>query len=237
MTQVFGPTVAPKPMSIVKAISAVKREIKVLAKANDNQHGDYKYTSGDQVYAAVVGLMADNDYVIDVLEAEDPKIWQTQNKKGDPVQWMRIKFLFVHSTPEDTWTDPRCSRSLALPMTGPQTFMAAQTYTEKTYLRSLFKIPTGDVDVDQMRPDGTFKQERGESKANQLPDVSHKSKRQIKAGTEWADFESQVNDCDDLTTLLDLERQAHAAFPNDWQMSIDEIISRKKSTLMNGFQA
>jgi hypothetical protein len=40
-----------------------------------------------------------------------------------------------------------------LQITGPQSFQAAQSYNEKAFLRSLFKIPTGDMDLDAL-PEG-----------------------------------------------------------------------------------
>jgi hypothetical protein len=40
-------------------------------------------------------------------------------------------------------------RSLAMPITGPQTYGAAQSYVEKQFLRQVFKIPTGEKDADE----------------------------------------------------------------------------------------
>ncbi len=67
------------------------------------------------------------------------------------------------ATSEATWTDKRSRRTLYIQVTGPQTFQAAQSYAEKAYLRSLFKIPTGDMDLDSLAQSDT---EEGQSALN-----------------------------------------------------------------------
>ncbi len=59
-------------------------------------------------------------------------------------------FSFLLATQDATWTDKRSKRTLFIQVTGPQTFQAAQSYAEKAYLRALFKIPTGDMDLDSV---------------------------------------------------------------------------------------
>ena len=54
------------------------------------------------------------------------------------------------ATEEGTWSDANARRTLFIQVTGAQTFQAAQSYAEKSYLRSLFKLPTGDMDLDGM---------------------------------------------------------------------------------------
>jgi hypothetical protein len=41
---------------------------------------------------------------------------------------------------------------VALPISGPQAYGAAQSYVEKQFLRQVFKIPTGDKDADDTAP-------------------------------------------------------------------------------------
>jgi hypothetical protein len=228
----YGPSIAPKPASIVRAITAVKRDMEVLAKEQNNSHGGYKYTSADQIYAFVSTRMAAAGLVIDCLEAEDPKIWtrNTADTRGNAKesQWMRIKFLFVLSTEEDTWSDPRATRTLAMPMTGPQSFMGAQSYAEKSYLRSLFKIPTGDVELDAMVEDGTF---RPQPKA--APSKTKSSHALRKEGA-WEEWEKSLADADDMTAVLELEQSAYQAFPNKWHEHVREAASRRAASLSNG---
>lgn len=229
----YGPSVAAKPASIVRAIAAVKSDMEVLAKEQNNAHGGYKYTSADQIYAFVSTRMAAAGLVIDCLEAEDPKIW-TRNSvdtrgNAKEAQWMRIKFLFVLSTEEDTWSDPRACRTLAMPMTGPQSFMAAQSYAEKSYLRSLFKIPTGDVELDQMSEDGTFKPQPAPKTV-----TKGKSSHALRKDGAWEQWESSLADADDMTSVLELEQAAYKDFPPKWHEHVRDAASRRAASISNG---
>lgn len=136
------------PPSIVKAICRVQSGIAAVKQDGKNQHGNYKYASTDAVYAALALKLADAGLAIIPLEDEEPEIKRIESKDGKPQQWGKFAFRFVLATEEDTWDDPRSRRCLYIQITGPQTFMAAQSYAEKAYLRSLFKLPTGDMDLD-----------------------------------------------------------------------------------------
>lgn len=145
--------ITPIPASIVAAIAAVMSTLEAVKKSNRNQHGGYNYASTDDIYAAITKKMGELRFVMLCLEESPPEIKTLTGKDGKSVQWMRICHLFVLATEKDTWTDPRLRRTLTLPLTGPQSFQAAQSYNEKSLLRSLFKIPTGDVDLDSL-PEG-----------------------------------------------------------------------------------
>jgi len=137
------------PASIVQAICAVKATMGAVAKSNNNTHGGYKFASTDDIYAAVTRKMGEVGLVLLVLE-DHCDIKRIEGKDNKVSQWAHMVFSFVLATPEATWTDKRCCRTLYIQVTGAQTFQAAQSYAEKAYLRSLFKIPTGDVDLDSM---------------------------------------------------------------------------------------
>src|SRR5690606_40790208 len=62
----------------------------------------------------------------------------------------KAEFGFILATEDATWTHDSLKRSLFIQITGPQTHQAAQSYAEKAFLRSLFKIPTGDMDLDSL---------------------------------------------------------------------------------------
>lgn len=140
--------VAPIPASIVKAICAVMVTVEAVKKSNRNQHGGYNFASTDDIYAAVTRKMGEVGLIIVALEdkAEIKRI----EKDGKVSQWMHAEFSFVLATEQATWSDPRARRTLYIQVTGAQTFQAAQSYAEKAYIRSLFKLPTGDVDLDSM---------------------------------------------------------------------------------------
>lgn len=144
------------PKSIVKAICEIKRSLEAVAKTGRNGHGGYNFSSTDDIYAALARKMGQVGLVIMPLEekCEVVRIDKT-DKDGKPVtvQWLNVEYSFVLATDEDTWSDPRSKRTLFIQITGPQTFQSATSYTEKAYLRSLFKIPSGDMDLDSM-PEG-----------------------------------------------------------------------------------
>lgn len=136
--------------SIVKAICRVKASLNGAIKQDGrNQHGGYKYASTDAVYAALTLKLAEAGLSIVALEEREPEIVRVEGKNG-PQQWGKFSFGFILATEEATWHDARSRRSLFIQITGPQTFMAAESYAMKAFLRSLFKLPTGDVDLDAM---------------------------------------------------------------------------------------
>jgi hypothetical protein len=152
MTETPIPQLVPIPGSIVMAIAAVMANLEAVQKSQENKHGNYKFASTDDIYAAITRKMGEVGLICLPLE-EGIEITPSKNADGKTVNWMRVSYLFALATKEATWTDSRCRRTLIIQITGPQTFQAAQSYAEKTFLRGLFKIATGDVDLDSM-PEG-----------------------------------------------------------------------------------
>ncbi len=138
------------PSDIVKAICLVQSGMKSVQRDGKNSHGGYQFASTDAVYAALTLKLAEVGLSILCLEEEVPEIKRIEGKDGKTVQWGRFVFSFILATEQATWSDPRWKRTLYLQITGPQSFMAAQSYAEKALLRSLFKIATGDIDLDAM---------------------------------------------------------------------------------------
>lgn len=136
------------PGSIVKAICQIQATMGAVAKSNRNNHGGYQFSSTDDIYAALTRRMG--EVGLAVISLEDLCEVKRVEKDGKISQWAHVVFSFVLATEDATWTDKRACRSLYIQVTGPQTFQAAQSYAEKAYLRSLFKIPTGDLDLDSM---------------------------------------------------------------------------------------
>ena len=148
--------VAPVPASIVKAICTIMATMEAVKKTTRNQHGGYMFSSTDDIYAALSRKMGELGLACFSLEDHEPEIQRVEttgtDKQGNPIakiqQWGKFTFSFVLATEDATWSDPRSRRTLFLQITGPQTFQAAQSFAEKAYLRSLFKIPSGDMDLD-----------------------------------------------------------------------------------------
>lgn len=157
MTPEFIP---PKPKSIVRAIKQVMAGLEAVAKTGENEAGGYQFATTDAIYAEVGRRMADAGLVIDVLEAEPTKftrmVGEQYDDRGNVIGkrnelWGEFHYVFQLSTDEDSWTDPRASRTLLVEITGPQTHQAVQSFADKSYMRALFKIPTGDFDLDAVR--------------------------------------------------------------------------------------
>lgn len=143
-----APTIEPIPGSIVKALAAIQATVDAVRKSQKNQHGGYMYASVDDIYAAISRKMG--EVGLTVLSLEDECGVERIERDGKTVQWLRAVYSFVLATEEATWTDPRFRRTIFVQVTGAQTFQAAQSYCEKQFLRSLFKLPTGDMDLDSM---------------------------------------------------------------------------------------
>lgn len=139
---------APIPSSIVSAICQIMVTVEAVKKSQRNAHGGYNYASTDDIYAAITRKMGEVGLVC--MSLEDRCEVKRVEKDGKVSQWAHMEFSFVLATVTDTWTDARARRTLYIQVTGPQTFQAAQSYAEKSYLRSMFKLPTGDMDLDSM---------------------------------------------------------------------------------------
>lgn len=149
--------VTPIPGSIVKAVCRIMVTVDAIKKSQRNQHGGYQYASTDDIYAAVTRKMGEVGLIVMSLE-ERCEVKRVE-KDGKTSQWAHMEFAFVLATEADTWSDPKARRTLYIQVTGAQTFQAAQSYAEKSFLRGLFKLPTGDMDLDSM-PQGDTEEDQ-----------------------------------------------------------------------------
>lgn len=225
--------VAAIPGSIVKAIVKVQAGVAAVSRDGKNQHGGYQFASTDAVYAELTHKLAEAGLMIMCLEEDKPEIVRVE-KEGKTSQWGRFVFTFVLATEDATWTDQRSRRSLFIQLTGPQSFMAAQSYAEKTYLRSLFKLPTGDMDLDSL-PQGDT--EDDQIALNQIGKAKRKSSAEGKRDgsvKRFNELRAKITsaqgaiDCRDVWT-------SHAEFlttaPRGWY----ETLLEDYSVAMQGF--
>ena len=136
------------PPAVARAVNAVMAEVPKLERSGWNDHGKYKFATIDDFLEGVRPLLAKHGLIISQDE-ESFELRQTQNKKGDPVTWLVVTFRYtlVHSSGE-TW-GCRPSRTIMVNASaGPQSFGAAQSYSLKQYMRSLFQVATGEPDLD-----------------------------------------------------------------------------------------
>ena len=152
---------SPLPLmhaSIVKALCKVQASIEAVPKSQHNRHGNYNYASADDIYAAVTRKLGEAGLVIYPLELTPVEIKRVEisstdregNVEKKTAQWGKFHFGYALMTEEATWFDPRSAQSLLLQILGPQSHNAAESYAQKTYLRALLKLPTGDMDLDSL---------------------------------------------------------------------------------------
>lgn len=223
--------------SIVRAIAEVQASVASVKRDGRNSHGGYDFASTDAIYAALSVKMGQTGLTILTLE-DEPEIKTVHtlvkenrkvltDKDGNPItepkQWAKFRFQFVLATDEGTWTDERCSRSLFIQVMGAQTFMAAQSYCEKTFLRSLFKLPTGDLDLDALPTEETpRKASSNGAKKDQI----------------WEKFTGELDSATDLATVIEIEQRYTSKMPNaNWKEQMYESLERKRTVLLSEFNA
>lgn len=183
--------------SIVKAICEIMATVESVKKSQRNQHGGYMFASTDDIYSAVTRKMGSVGLVI--LTMEDSCEIVRVKKDGKTSQWARLTFSFVLATQDGTWSDPNSRRTLYVQVTGAQTFQAANSYAEKAFLRSLFKIPTGDHDLDSMP--------QGENEEDMIA-LTAPAKRKSSSGAKKDGTDKRFNEIKQMIVDRTGQRQA-----------------------------
>jgi hypothetical protein len=227
----------PMPKSIATAISKVAGTMGAVTKSGYNQHGGYKFSSTDDIYAATTNKLASVGLVIltledshEIIKTEKPAKQKgvfVKDADGNPiketVQWLRVTFRFILATDSDTWEHDKFRRTIMVQITGPQTFQGAQSFAEKAMLRSLFKLPTGDVDLDMMPQGETIEAQQA---LNQPP--SRKSSSAAKKDGTDETFNAirkditQATSRDHLAHLRSAYADEWAAMPTRWAELLDQ---------------
>lgn len=215
------------PPPIIAAILHVKAHVGAVAKSQRNSHGGYQFASTDDIYAAVMRLMAEAGLVIMPLEVVPPEIVKN-DKDGKTSQWGKFTFGFILATKDASWTDAALRRTLFIQITGPQSFQAAESYAVKQFMRSLFKLPTGDMDLDSVAQAETVEAQEALNGGRKRK-TSAESKRD---GTKEA-FEGLRRGVADVKTSHELRqfREANAetiaTLPPRWGEFLDAEIEDK----------
>lgn len=230
----------PIPASIVKAICRLQVTLGSVAKSNRNAHGGYNFASTDDIYAALTRKMGEVGLAVIALEdhCEIKRFEMKDSKSGEMkmVQWAHLEFSFVLATEDATWTDKRARRTLYIQVTGPQTFQAAQSYAEKAYLRSLFKIPTGDLDLDSM-PQAETEEDQialaGGGRGKRKSSAEGKRDGSVKVFNE---IRRQINAAVNASVL----QQVRVLYSEEWETmppAWAETLDEEYETRMSGFSA
>ena len=146
------PTEIPKrpimPPEIAKAVVSVMAEIKPLAKDGKNKFQNYSYTSVDDFFEAVGPLMSKNSIFTMVFESELEVLQkQSTDDRGNTKvsMWLFGNYDIYLYHASGSFYGP-VKRSTQVIASGPQSYASAMSFVEKYFLRSLFKIPTGELD-------------------------------------------------------------------------------------------
>ena len=214
------------PPKVAGAINAVSAEVPKLKKGEKNTHGNYNFASIDDFLEAVRPICAKHGLII------------VQDEVGFEVLegWLliRYKFTLAHSTGE-TWShSPRRSIMVNSKM-GAQAFGAAQSYSLKQFMRSLFQIATGEAgeDADSHPQSKLPEAKNGTNKpadshttggmtkmdARTVKDGRQKSSGQAKKDGDQSLFE-KIGECESRVELGELykeQRAAIEALPANWQ--------------------
>lgn len=214
------------PGSIVKAISAIRASIAAVSKSQYNKHGGYKFAGTDDIYAALTRKMG--EVGLAVLGLEDfceIKRFETTDKDGNPKvsQWAHFQFSFVLATADATWTDKRFCRTLYIQVTGPQTFQSAQSYAEKALYRSLFSIPTGDMDLDSMpQADNEDDQVALSNRAPRKSSAEGKRDGSVKRFNDLRDKIYKADGPADLMQMRTANAEVWNTMPRAWAETLNE---------------
>lgn len=211
------------PGSIVAAICQIQQTVDSVHKSQRNAHGGYNYSSTDDIYAALTRKMGHVGLTCIALEHECEIV--RVEKDGKTSQWVRLVFGFVLATKDASWTHPNARRSLYIQVTGPQTFQAAQSYAEKAFLRGLFKLPTGDLDLDSMPQAETEEDQVALARNGKAPRKSSaegKRDGSVKLFNEIRGKIQQSPNADILQQVRQLYADEWAAMPRAWAETLDD---------------
>lgn len=220
----------PIPAPIVAAICKIQATLAAVAKSNTNSHGGYKYASADDIYAALAHKMGEVGLVVVTLE-ESCDIKRLEGKEGKTAQWAHLEFSFLLATADATWTDKRLRRTLYILVTGPQTFQAAQSYAEKAFLRSLFKIPTGDMDLDAMPQSESEEGQVALSATPKKRQSSYAAKKDGKTPELFNEIARHIEGAGDVAAL----QFVHETYASEWAIlpaRWDALLSESYETRM-----
>lgn len=138
------------PADLAKAIVKVMGEVKKLGKDTRNDHGRYNYVSVDQFFDQIGKLMSEAGMFVVVNETDcETAIRTTVDSYGKEKSsaWLTSHYdIFLYH--ESGAEYGPIKRTIQVSASGPQSYGSAISFVEKYFLRSLFKIPTGEQDAD-----------------------------------------------------------------------------------------
>jgi len=132
------------PKVISNALHQVQSKVTRLVHDSENQFANYHYVSIDAYYEAVRPWLTEAGLMLIPNESE------AQISPDGKTQKVVFQFWVMHKDGE-IWEVP-IQRTVYLPYTGAQSSGSALSYAEKFVMRTLFKIPTGETEVEAQEP-------------------------------------------------------------------------------------
>lgn len=128
------------PTAISNSLFEIQSKVKRLVHDSQNNHQHYKYVSVDAYY----------EFIRPLLNAAGLMIIPNEEDAGLSPDGKTLKIVFAFTILHkdgDVWDFP-IRRTVYLPYHGAQSCGSALSYADKFIMRTLFKIPTGEYEVE-----------------------------------------------------------------------------------------
>ncbi len=218
--------VPPMPPKVANAIAQVMTAVPKLARGERNSHGNYQFASVDDFLEALRPICGEHGLLI-IQDEEQFSLreGESTDRNGRPTKtlWLLLSFRFTlaHSSGE-TWAH-RPTRSIMVNASmGSQAFGAAQSYTLKQFMRSLFQVATGEKgqDADEHPP------------ADLPQRNSRKSSAALKRENVWPKLEHELSECESVVAVDRLQRDYQANEYATWNQTFrdqaDELFDKRR---------
>jgi hypothetical protein len=137
--------VSEESKGMLAAILKTINQVPSLKKADRNKHGGYNYVSIDDYYKEVATIAAANGIHWHPKEIQAPELHIISMKQAQTVAAFRYSFTISHGE-ESVQNYFTCT--IYHPFQGAQTSGSAMSYAEKLFMRTVFKVQTGEGDAD-----------------------------------------------------------------------------------------
>ena len=152
MTAKSTPTSATA--AFIEACAAVHNEIGTLVKSEENKYARYAYVSIDAYFQRVPEVAAKHGIWWTCTENSPPVVVEVMSRSRDDrdaraMSAVQTSYLFnVLFSGSDHAVMATDVITIVHPVQGAQTAGSSRSYAEKLFMRSLFKLVTGEMDAD-----------------------------------------------------------------------------------------
>ena len=141
------------PKSVAEALAQTAEEVEPLFKGSENHFQNYKYVSIDDYYLQVPKHALRHGLTWTLREV-DTGTFRMVGKKGEETA-MRFTYAVDLVHVEGHYVKEYDRITVYHPAQGAQTSGSARSYADKMFMRSAFKIATGEVELREPDADAT----------------------------------------------------------------------------------